>query len=91
VKFFQWKKGRIVQFQDDTFGYQKLRWGIFPVLQFLDLDEDDRWTWCDSPKNYCKTGELLKLREFVKELEKITNAGTIKKVIKESALNNALD
>jgi hypothetical protein len=85
------KSGRVVQFYDDTFGYQRLRFGFFPVKQFLELDEPDRWAWCSTARDYCKDVDITKVRNFVKELEKITKDGTIKKVVKETGLDKALE
>jgi hypothetical protein len=86
------KKGRIVQFGDGTYGYQKLLLGFIPVSQFLDLHpcSYSRYNWL-SWHSDCKQKSLESLKELLKKIENYENPDKIVRVVKETELEKALE
>jgi hypothetical protein len=90
------KKGRIVQFGDGTYGYQRLLLGFIPVPAYLDLNPTSFYTynWL-SVQVYvhrdCKQKSLESLKEVLKKIENYKNPDKIVRVVKETELEKALE
>lgn len=86
------KKGRIIQFADGNYGYQRLFLGIFPLREFLyrDLDSRDSWNFHLIVRSYSKWGTLKELKSFINELENYKNPDSIARVIEQTELEKAL-
>lgn len=83
------KKGRIVQFADGEFAYQRLLLGFIPFSEYL-LHEDSRYKWHSNP-SWCKHRTLESLKEQLKKLENYKNPDKIVRVVKETELEKALE
>ena len=83
------KKGRIVQFADGQFAFQKLLLGFIPFSEYL-LPASSDYTWHYNVE-WCKHKTLESLRQLIKEIEKHKNSGKIVRVVKETELEKALE
>jgi hypothetical protein len=84
------KKGRIVQFADSEFAYQKLLLGFIPLQAYLTLSSTESYNWHHSPF-WCKHKTLESLKEQLKKLENYKNPDKIVRVVKETELEKALE
>jgi hypothetical protein len=85
------KKGRIVEFGDGTFGYQKLLLGFIPVEKYLDKDSYSYHVFYTRIYLSCKWNTLESLKEKLKELENYKNPDRIVRVVRETKLDKALE
>lgn len=84
------KKGRIVQFADGEFAFQKLLLGFIPVKAFLTLSSDTQHQWHSNPY-WSKHKTLESLKEQLKKLENYKNPDRIVRVVEETELEKALE
>ena len=84
------KKGRIVQFGDGTFGYQKLLLGFFPLGAFILNNDSNRYDW-HHVVAWCKYKTLESLKEHLNKLENYKNPDRIVRVVRETKLEKALE
>lgn len=83
------KKGRIVQFGDGEFAYQKLLLGFIPLNVFLTKDES-KYNWYQR-NDWVKYKTLESLKLHLKHLENYKNSDRIVRVVKETELEKALE
>lgn len=83
------KKGRIVQFADGEFAYQRLLLGFIPFNEYL-LPNDATYSW-HRRASWCKHKTLESLKEQLKKLENYKNPDKIVRVVKETELEKALE
>ena len=84
------KKGRIVQFADGQFAFQKLLLGFIPVRVYLTLASEREHNWHSNPY-WCKHETLESLKEQLKKLENYKNPDKIVRVVEETELEKALE
>jgi hypothetical protein len=85
------KKGRIVQFGDGQFGYQKLLLGFIPLHAFLDKDSYNQHIFYSAVLNSSKWNTLESLKERLNKLENYKNPDRIVRVVRETKLEKALE
>jgi hypothetical protein len=85
------KKGRIVQFEDGSYAYQRVLFGFIPLQLFLDFSFESIETWYNIPYDTCKRNSLESLKEAIKKIENYKNPRIIKRVVKETELEKALE
>jgi hypothetical protein len=86
------KKGRIVQFGDGYFGYQKVLLGFIPVHKFLCGDHSNSYyTFYGTVYFSSKWNTLESLKQKLKYLENYKNPDRIVRVVRETKLDKALE
>lgn len=84
------KKGRIVQFGDGTYGYQKLLIGFIPLNVFLINSDPCKYDWHENI-TWCKYKTLESLKELLNKIENYKNPDRIVRVVRETKLEKALE